>query len=184
MSNKVAMLIADGTEPIEALAPIDILRRGGVDAQLISIMGPKVVLAHNIIVEAEGTINDIDLSGYDMIVVPGGSVGVENLGACEPVRRALAQFMQDGRFVASICAGPMILAELGLLAGRTATCYPGCEGGFPQGAYVEGPTVVVDDNLITASGPGVALDFGVALLRALKGDALSDGIAGDMLMRR
>lgn len=176
------MVVADGTEPLEALAPIDVLRRGGVDAQIVSAMGPKVVLAHNVVVEADVVLGDVDLDAYDMLVVPGGSVGVENLGACEPLRQALAQFLEGGRFVASICAGPTILASAGLLDGRQATCYPGCEGAFPSGAYVEGPTVVVDGNLITASGPGVSLDFGVELLRALRGDAIAEGVGADMLI--
>lgn len=182
MSKKVAVFIADGTEPIEALAPIDILRRGGVDAQLVSTMGPKVVLAQNVVVEADGIASEANLDEYDMLVVPGGSVGVENIGACETVRRALVKFIEGGRRVASICAGPTVLADLGLLQGFKATCYPGCEGSFPEGSYVAGPTVVVDNNLITASGPGVSLDFGVEMLRALEGDAVADKVRDSMLI--
>lgn len=183
MAKKAAILIADGTEPLEALAPIDVLRRGGVDAQLVSTMGPKVVLAQNMVVEADAIVSDVDLEAYDMLVVPGGSVGVENLSACEPMKDALKAFMADGRLVASICAGPTILASLNLLQGHKATCYPGCQTDFPHGAYVEGPTVVVDGNLITASGPGVSMDFGVAMLRALEGDAAADDVRDGMLIK-
>ncbi len=183
MTSKVAIFVADGTEPLEALAPIDALRRGGVDAQLVSTMGPEVVFAHGVVAKADKIITEVDLDSYDMLVVPGGSVGVENLGACQPVKDALVRALGAGHKVASICAGPMILADLGLLKGRKATCYPGCEGGFPEGSYVAGPTVVVDNNLITASGPGVALDFGIAMLRALEGDEVADSVASGMLVQ-
>ena len=183
MEKLAAVMLGDGFEPVEALAPVDVLRRGGVKVDTVSVMdGRQVTSAQGITLYADDGVEDVDLMGFDLIVVPGGSVGVENLAKCEPLAAALRAFMAEGRLVASICAGPTILADLGLLEGRTATCYPGCEGGFPAGAYVGGPTVHRDGNLVTASGPGQALDFGVAALRALAGDAVADQVAKDMLI--
>lgn len=183
MAKSVVVFLADGCEPLEVVAPVDALRRGGVDVVLASVKDDLAVrAAQAVTLQADAPLSALDLTGFDMAVVPGGSVGVENLAKCEPLAAALRAFMAEGRLVASICAGPTILADLGLLEGRTATCYPGCEGGFPAGAYVGGPTVHRDGNLVTASGPGQALDFGVAALRALAGDAVADQVAKDMLI--
>ncbi len=179
---KVALMLGDGFEPIEALAPTDVLRRGGVRVDLISVMKRlEVTTAQNIEVKADLLVEDITFDDYDLILVPGGSKGVENLGKCAKLADALPRFMQ-AKSVASICAGPMILANLHLLEGRSATCYPGCETDFPQGVYQHGFGVVVDGNLVTASGPGQAIDFGVAILRVLEGDATADQVAHDMLI--
>lgn len=183
MEKLVAIMLGDGFEPVEALAPADALRRGGVKVDLVSVMeGLQVTSAQDITMYADDGVGDVDLDGFDMIMVPGGSVGVENLAKCQPLAEALKRFMAEGKLVASICAGPTILADLGLLEGRKATCYPGCQDGFPQGVYQEGLGVVRDGNLITASGPGQALDFGIETLRALMGDAVADEVAQSMLL--
>lgn len=183
MEKLVAVMLGDGFEPLEALAPIDVLRRGGMKVDTVSVMeGRQVTSAQGVTLYADAGVGDVDLMGFDMIVVPGGSGGVENLARCEPLAAALCAFMAEGRLVAAICAGPTILADLGLLEGRTATCYPGCEEGFPAGAYQAELGVHRDGNLITASGPGQALDFGLATLRALAGDATADAVAEAMLV--
>lgn len=183
MGKLAAVMLGDGFEPVEALAPVDVLRRGGVKVDMVSVMdGLQVTSAQGVTLYADDGVGDVDLMGFDLIVVPGGSTGVENLAKCRPLAEALQCFMAEGKLVAAICAGPTILADLGLLEGRRATCYPGCEGGFPEGAYQGGHGVHVDGNLVTASGPGQALDFGMAVLRALMGDAVADRVAADMLM--
>lgn len=180
---KVAMMLGDGFEPVEAVAPVDVLRRGGAEVVLVSVMGRLEVRgAQDVTVKADALIEDADLDGFDMIVVPGGSGGVENLGKSEQLALALQEFMTDDRLVGSICAGPTILAKLGLLDGRKATCYPGCEDVFPAGSYQGVVGVVQDGNLVTASGPGQAVPFGIALLRALCGDGIADRVAADMLL--
>lgn len=180
---KVAMMVADGSEPVEVVAPVDVLRRGGAEVTLVSVMGRlDIAAAHGIALRADALIDDVDLDGYDMVVVPGGSVGVENLGKSERLAEALRRFAADDRPIGAICAGPTILASLGLLDGRKATCYPGCQAGFPEGAYQDVLGVVEDGNIITASGPGQALPFGVALLRSLFGDAIASDVASGMLM--
>lgn len=184
MTKRVAIFIADGTEPVEALAPADALRRGNVEVTLVSVMPTtEVIYAQDIRGIADAGIDEIEAGDFDLLVVPGGSVGVENLSRSAKLADALRSFMAEDRLVGSICAGPMVLNDLGLLEGRKVTCYPGCETGFPAGSYQDVRGVVIDGNLITASGPGLALDFGIALLRALQGDAIADEVKGSMLIR-
>lgn len=184
MAKKVAMMLGEGFEPIEAIAPVDCMRRAGLEVELVSVMpSVQVKSAQNVVVEAEALDENLDLEDFDMIVVPGGSLGVENLKKSEKLAQALKDFMAKDKHVASICAGPTVLNGLGLLEGRKVTCYPGCETGFPDGAYQPGYGVVVDRNLITASGPGQALDFGIAIVKALCGDNAADQVASGMLMK-
>lgn len=184
MNKRVAVMLADGFEPVEGIAPVDILRRGGVEVVTVSIMGARtVVAAHGVPVVADVLLNDVSLGDFDMIVVPGGSVGVQNLSACEPLLEALKTFDAKGRYIGAICAGPMILADLHLLEGRKATCYPGCQEGFPEGAFQGVRGVQRDGNLITASGPGQAVEFGFELLRVFEGDAVADEVARGMLCK-
>lgn len=183
MPKKAVIFIADGSEPVEVVAPIDVLRRGGVDVVMMSTMGEHVVMAQGIAVMADQVIGNVDLDGFDMLIVPGGSVGVENLLKCQPMCDALKSAMASGKLVASICAGSTVLNALGLLEGYKATCYPGCESGFPDGVYVDGQNVVVDRNLITATGPATALEFGYAMLRALQGEDVADEIVSGMLFK-
>lgn len=181
MSTRVAVMLGEGFEPIEAIAPVDILRRGGVEVTTVSVMpNLNVEAAHGVTVQADAALGEVDLAGFDLLLLPGGALGVQNLGACQPLREALVAAAREGRRIAAICAGPMILAELGLLEGHEATCYPGCEGGFPAGAYRGDVNVCRSGNLITANGPASALDFGFEVLRALKGDEVAERIASDM----
>ncbi len=179
---RIAVMLADGTEPLEAIAPIDAWRRGGVDVVTVSIMdGRDVRLAQDILMTADFGLTDIDLNGFDGILVPGGSAGVEAMAKCLPLADALKAFMDAGKFVFSICAGPMVLNGLGLLEGKRVTCYPGCEEGFPAGSYVGYSGVVHDGNLVTASGPGFALDFALVCLSVMTTPADADEVAADML---
>lgn len=185
MAQKVAVMLGDGCEPVEAIAPVDVLRRGGVDVTTVSVMPTRqVAAAHGVAVEADALVADVALGDFAMIVLPGGLGGVENLSRCEPLLDALKVFAAEGRFIAAICAGPTILAKLGLLKGRSATCYPGCEDGFPAGVYQDLRGATRDANLITASGPGQALEFGLELLRALQGDEAARQVAQGMLLER
>ncbi|WP_165062406.1 DJ-1 family glyoxalase III [Adlercreutzia sp. ZJ154] len=181
---KLAIMLGDGFEPIEAMCPTDVLRRGGVDVTLVSVMPTKhVIAAQGITVVVDAVVADTDLMEFDAICLPGGMGGVANLSKCDKLTAALPKFMDDGgRMVAAICAGPTILSSLGLLHGRKATCYPGCETDFPEGVYC-GQDVCKDGNLITASGPAYALEFGVELLRALAGDAVASQVMEDMLIK-
>lgn len=185
MQKRVAVMLGDGFEPVEAIAPVDALRRGGVDVTMVSVMGDRLVMAaQGVPVMADEQVDAVELGDFDMIVVPGGSGGVQNLAKCQLLLDALKTFSEQGRFIGAICAGPTILADLHLLDGRTATCYPGCQTNFPEGVYQDVYDVVRDTSLITASGPGQALDFGIELLRALMGDKAADEVAKGMLLMR
>lgn len=182
MSKKVALVLADGFETIEVMAPLDVLRRGNVDVTTVSIMdGDQVISGSNVMVYADKQLNDVDLLSYDLLIVPGGSLGVTNLSKCKPFMDALTSFMDEDKLVAAICAGPTLLADLHLLDGRTATCYPGAQTNFPEGVYQAPLGVYVDKNLITASGPGQALSFGLTILEILQGKSVADEVASGML---
>lgn len=184
MTKRIAVLVADGAEPIETIAPMDAWRRGGIDVESVSIANAYVTLAHEIRIEADAVISDVALEEYDGILIPGGSVGVDNLRACPEVLAAIRQCMDADKFVFAICAGPMVLNDAGVLKGRRVTCYPGCETEFPPGAYIGGSGIAVDGNLVTASGPAFALDFGLACLEVMTGKANADKVAADMLVNR
>ena len=178
---KVAILLADGFETVEALAPADVLSRGGQDVSLVTInKTPRVTSGHKITIEADATIDTYDFSDCDLVVLPGGIPGTPNLRANARVCELAREFVAD-RQLGAICAAPSILAELGLLEGRTATCYPGCESAFPAGVRPEALGVYTDGNRVTASGPAYAIDFGLALLRSLAGEAEADRVANGML---
>ena len=184
MSKSVVVFLADGCEPLEVVAPVDALRRGGVEVVLASIKDSlEVRAAQGVKLQADAPLSALDLTGFDMAVVPGGSLGVENLGCNARVMAELTRRMEAGEYVAAICAGPTVLAKAGLLNGRAAVCYPGCEEGWPAGVYQPDTDVFVDGNLITATGPGTALSFGIQLLRTLEGDAAADEVASGMLAK-
>ena len=175
-------MLGDGFEPVEVVAPVDVLRRGGVDVTLVSVMGRKeVTSAQDIKMVADALVEDVDLDLFTMVVVPGGSVGVENLGKCDKLAESLRDRMKANKLVGSICAGPTILANLDLLQDHKAVCYPGCETNFPAGVYQPNVDVCIDKNLITATGPATALPFGRALLEALKSEKDASEVASGML---
>lgn len=152
MAESVAVMLGDGFEPVEVVAPVDVLRRGGVGVTLVSVMGRNEVTgAQNIKVVADALVEDVDLDSFTMVVVPGGSIGVENLGKCGKLTTSLRDRIETNKLVGSICAGPTILANLDLLQGRKAVCYPGCETNFPAGVYQPNVDVCIDKNLITAT---------------------------------
>lgn len=179
---KAIVFLANGFEEMEAMGTIDILRRGGIEVTTVSITDNPVVLgAHNVPVTADTTLGQATLTGTDALVLPGGMPGASNLNDSEPVKEALLQQYREGRIVAAICAAPMVLGGLGLLKGRNATCYPGFE---PKliGANVTSEIVEVSENVITGKGPGLVIDFGLALVAALKGDAVAEEVAAGLLL--
>ena len=166
----VAVLAADGFETIECLTIVDVLRRGGVRCTLTSVMDTRdVVSSQQIAITCDCTLDEIDLADYDYLVLPGGMPGTTNLRRDGRVCDAVREFAAT-KHVAAICAAPSVLAELGVLEGRHATCYPGFDADFPQGCYAGGKTVVVDGNIITASGMGQALPFALAVLGDIAGE--------------
>ena len=172
----VYMLLGTGFEETEAVTPIDLLRRAGVSVATVGIGGKVIVGSHGIPVTADMELGQMDLTQLDMIVLPGGMKGVASIKGCPEALEAVQFAWENGRFVAAICAAPFILGELDLLEGRHATCFPGFEKSFPEGAYT-GEKVTQDGNIITASGMAQSLPFALELLRTLAGDKAVEKVA-------
>lgn len=174
---KVYAMIADGTEEVECLAVVDILQRSGIETVLVSAGKTKnVISSHNVKIEADATAEETDFSDGDVIFLPGGLPGSENLSACEPLIAALSQANADNRRIAAICAAPgVVLGRHGFLKGRKATCFPGFEKEFRGGEYTR-QGVITDGNITTARGLGFAIDLGIELVRLLVGEAAAEDV--------
>lgn len=179
--NKVVVFLADGCEEVEALTPIDVLRRGGVNVVGVSISNGKMIKgSHGINFMADEVFENIDFNDVDMVVLPGGLGGRNNLMAHSGVVDVCKKFNDEGKFVTSICASPSVLGENGILNGKKAICYPGFESQL-KGAIVTDEDVVEDGNIITSKGPGTALAFSLKLLKTIAGKEVSDKVAQGML---
>ncbi len=163
MMAKICVFLADGFEEIEALTPVDILRRGGMDVVTVSIGKKTVAGSHGINVEADVLLDEADTDDADMLVLPGGKLGTENLKACRALEEKILEFNEKKKFIAAICAAPTILGGLGILKGKKAVCYGGLEEKL-TGALVSDEPVVRDGHLITSRGMGTSVDFGLKLL--------------------
>ena len=163
----VYAFLADGLEETECLAPADVLVRAGVTVKLISVTGKKEVHgSHHFGIRANALIEKINPLDADLLMLPGGQPGTENLYASEMLRSALVEANRQNRRIAAICAAPTILGRLGLLQDRRATCFPGCEGDL-AGAKLTGAGVVTDGNITTARGVGLAFEFGLEMAKLL-----------------
>lgn len=168
----VYLFLAPGFEEIEALCPLDLLRRAGVEVTTVAIgtLTAAVPGAHGITVMADMTEAEFDPTApAEMLVLPGGMPGAANLDASAAVDAAIANAHKADAYLTAICAAPMILGHRGLLRGKTAICFPGFEGEL-DGASIADTRVARDGKIITAAGMGVALDFGLALVAALCGE--------------
>lgn len=183
---RVAIMLADGCEEIEALAVCDVLYRAGIPCDKVSLNGKHIRSSHEVEFHGEVMIEDCVLDDYDMIVLPGGMPGTTNLAACEPLAAALKRFAAEGKYIAAICAAPSILANLGLLEGKHATSYPSYHGLLAEkGALLEADAAaVVDDGVITSQGMGTALDFSYAIVSELLGDDAAAEIARSIVDMR
>jgi len=179
----VYMLLGTGFEETEAIAPLDLLRRAGVEVLTVGVTGKTVFGSHNIGIEADITIDEMDLTNLEMIILPGGLGGVASARASRPALDALEFAWQNNKFVAAICAGPTVLADLGITDGRNATCFPGCESGMGSAKMVADAACVRDGKLITGTSAGCAIPFGLALIEALKGKDMADTIARQIVIR-
>jgi len=161
---KAYVFLAEGFEEIEALTPVDILRRGGVDVTTLSVTGQRAVTSsHQVTVLADALMEEADLESADLLVLPGGMPGSAHLNAHEALREALIRHAAAGKVIGAICAAPMVLGSLGLLRGRRATCSPGFEE-WLEGATCTGELVTTDGPFITGKGPGAAMPFAYTLL--------------------
>ncbi|MCR5209812.1 MAG: DJ-1/PfpI family protein [Lachnospiraceae bacterium] len=180
--SRAAVFYADGFEEVEALAPVDLLRRGGVDTVTVSIMGREVVHgSHGIDIKADTVIEGLDLDSFDMLVLPGGKLGHENLEKCRILMDKVKEFDKKGKYVAAICAAPTILGRLGILKGRDATCYGGMESAL-EGANKLTDPVVVSDHIITSRGMGTGIEFGLKLIEVLTDKNNADKIGSSVMV--
>lgn len=171
----IYVFLADGFEEIEALTPVDILRRCGLEVETVSIGGEYVTGARKITVKADTVIDKI--SDAQMYILPGGLPGADNLEACEKLCGILKDADKKGKYIAAICAAPKILGKLGILKDKKATCYPGYENDLIGAEYTKSP-VVSDGNVITANGMGSSAAFALELAGKLcdKADDVAKGI--------
>jgi len=166
------LFLDNGFEEIEALTTVDLLRRAKIQVTTVSITGQVMVLgAHNIAVQADGLIDDIDFSDAEMLILPGGPTHLDaNSVLCE----LLVNHNAENKLIAAICAAPSVLGKLGILKGKQATCYPGFEQYLGE-SYVGG-LVVESHNVITAKGPGLSSDFAFCLIEKLAGSDTADQV--------
>ena len=179
----VYMLLGTGFEETEAIAPLDLLRRAGVEITTVGVTGKIVYGSHNIGIEADILIDELDLTSLDMIILPGGLGGVASARASKEAMSALKFAWDNGKFVAAICAGPTVLADLGITDGKLATCFPGCEDGMGSAIMAENAAAVRDGRLITGTSAGCAIPFGLELIAALKGADEAERIAKQIVIR-
>lgn len=179
------VFLAPGVEEVEATATVDALRRASIDVVTVAVgHNLQVKGATGQILVADSTVSQVNTTDADWLIIPGGNPGAQNLAADSNVRNMTTAHAEKNGRIASICAGPaVVLAPLGVLKGKKATCYPGLGDAINEngGEYVK-QTVVVEPGLITSEGPGTTLPFAIAIIRATKGDAAADAVASGMLV--
>ena len=173
----IYLFLATGFEDIEAIAPVDILRRAGQRVETVSITGERVVTtAHGVGVVADRLIEDINFDDAELLILPGGMPGASNLDACEALRQGILRHHAAGRPLAAICAAPSIFAQLGLLNGKKASVHPSFETKM-TGCVVTHKSVTVDGNLTTGQALGAAIPFALELARQLEGEEAAARVA-------
>lgn len=177
---KAYIFLADGFEEIEAITPIDLLRRANIEITSISISNSKTVVgAHNISIEADSLFSDLNFENAELLILPGGMPGTKNLDEHAGLKKILEQQVIQGKLIAAICAAPSILGKMNLLKDKEATCYPGFENQL-IGASLSESKVIQSGAIITAMGAGVAIEFSLKIIENLKGKAVADQIANSI----
>ena len=172
----VIMLLGAGFEESEATVPLDLLRRAGVEVSTAALAGTQVTGGHGITVTADLPLSQVDGEKVEMVILPGGLGGVAAISQSEQALKLIGQVYRAGGYVAAICAGPTVLASLGITDGRRAVCYPGMEGEMGQACMQPGATVAVDGNVVTGLAAGAAFDFGLKLVELLRGAAAAEEV--------
>lgn len=182
--SRVCVFFAEGYEEIEALTVVDLLRRAGIETDMVSITGNRVVTgSHKIAVRMDKLLEEVTFAEADMLVLPGGMPGTKNLEACEPLMEQIRKFYQDGKYVAAICAAPSIFGHLGMLKGKRACSYPDFESHL-EGAEVSRNPAEISGHVITARGMGCAIDFGLAIVRLLLGEQKAETLAEQIIYEK
>ena len=185
----IYVFLANGFEEVEALIPVDVLRRAGKDVLTVSINETKeVTAAHGVTVIADTLFGDNDYSDAELLFLPGGLPGSQYLADHEALGQVLTERNEKGGLIAAICAAPaLVLGKLGIVDGKNATCYPGCEDQMAKANYT-GELVTVDGNIVTGEGPAAAFPFAYTLTAMLAGEetaaALAEGMRFKHLMEK
>ena len=179
----VYVLLGTGFEETEAIAPIDLMRRAGLEVVTVGIQDKTIVGGHGIPVVADITLEEMDLTAMDMIVLPGGLGGVASVKGSPLAQDAVRFAYENNKWGAAICAAPTVLAMLGITDGKHATCYPGCEADMGSAIMEENKAYVVDGKIITGTSAGCAIPFGLALVTALKGSQTAEEVATQIVIR-
>lgn len=181
----VYILLGKGFEEIEAVTPGDLLRRAGAETAYVGIGGLEVTGSHGMTMRADLTVEQMDLTQLEMIVLPGGLGGVASIRGCQPAMEAVRFAFENGKYVAAICAAPTILAELHITDERWAVCYPApdLEGQMQASIFRPEEAVVRDGTVITAASAGCAIPFALELVEALRGEEAAQAVAGQIVIR-
>ena len=182
MAKKALIVLAQGFEETEAVAVIDVLRRGGVEVTAAGLDSLQIKSSRKITLWADKQFKDCG-DDFDAVILPGGMPGTANLAASRDLNALIKKFAGEKKIVAAICAAPaLVLAPLGVLDNKSATCFPGGEKAFSKTCVYKEDAVVVDDNIITSRGPATALEFGLAILEKLTSQETSDKIRKALLL--
>lgn len=183
--NKFFLFLAEGFEEMEAIAVVDILRRGGVDVRTVSVNGRQEVRsAHGVIVTADHTLEEVRTEKAKCLIFPGGMPGAQNLGECRSLIAMMQQHYDEGGYLAAICAAPaLVLGKLEAGRKMRLTCYPGFEKYFPADFEVSSDAVVTDGKVISGKGPGYAMLFGLTILEELRSAEVAGEVAAGMLLK-
>ncbi len=178
---RVVVFLADGFEEVEAMAIVDVLRRADIDTVIAGLHDGPVTSARKVKVIPDAVIDAVKADDFDMVVLPGGQPGADNLNADNRVKELLMGFSKKGKLTGAICAAPIVLAGAGLLQGKHATSYPSYKDRLGTVVYEE-KTVVEDGNVLTSRGPGTALNFGLAIVARLVNKEKAQKIGEAMLV--
>jgi len=185
MAKKVYLFLATGFEEIEAISVIDVLRRAGVEVVTVSVVADerRITGAHTIEITADILFEDGCYSDGDMLILPGGQPGTDNLNAHKALKEIIQTYSEQQKYIAAICAAPLVLGGMGLLKGKKAVCYPGFEDQLIGAAIAKDERVVVSDNIITGKGPGTAIEFALKLVEILIGKETAENLKSGMIVR-
>ena len=178
---KALVHLASGFEEIEAISIVDVLRRANIDTKMVSINDElQVTGAHGIVVSADIVMSNADYNSADILILPGGMPGTKNLAECSELLNKLQAHYDNKKWLAAICAAPLVFGRMGLLEGKTATCYPSFEPEL-KGATLSDEKVVVCQNIITGKGPGVTIDFALEIVKLLENEDLAAQLAEGLI---
>ena len=178
---KAVVLIADGTEEMEAVIIIDTLRRAKLTVQAIGISASLVTCSRGVRIQADDILSNVDIDSFDALIIPGGVGGTQAMTADQQVLSAVRDFRKSGKLVCAICAGPLVLEAAGELTGRSFTCHPAVKEDFQEGEHT-GARVEQDDNILTSQGPGTAFEFALRIIEIQKGVEAASSVRDGLVL--